>query len=75
MNLFPWSLTLLLVASVAHAVHVPISRHKLSGFSPLEKRAQGHGGASYNVLAAGDSPNGLKSVDYPCHSAHVPILL
>lgn len=75
MNVFLWPLALLLVASVSHAIHVPVSRHKLSGFSPLEKRAQGHGGISYNVLAAGDSTNHLKLVGYPYRSARIPILL
>jgi len=62
MHLFFW---LFLIASTSHAIHVPISRYKFSSPSPLEKRAQGHGGLSYNVLAAGNSSKDLKSVHYP----------
>lgn len=63
MNVFLWSLTLLLVASTSHAIRLPVSRYKLSGSSPLEKRAQGHSGVPYNVLATGgNSSEGLKLV-------------
>ena len=62
MHIFFW---LFLLASTSHAIHVPISRYKFTGPSPLEKRAQGHGGLSYNVLAAGNSSKDLKSVHYP----------
>lgn len=62
MNILVWSLALILAASTSRAIRVPVSRFRLPDFSPLEKRAQGHGGTSYNVLAAGDSSKDLKSV-------------
>ncbi|KAF9651169.1 acid protease [Thelephora ganbajun] len=62
MNVLLWSLALFLVASTSHAIHVPISRFKLSGFSPLEKRAQGHGATPYHLFAAGNSSKDLSNV-------------
>lgn len=75
MNVFFWTLALFFVASTSHAIRVPISRFKLHNSSPLERRAQGHGGVSYNVLATGESPEDLKLVGYPCRSAHILIWL
>ena len=71
MNVLFWILTLFLAASTSHAIRVPISRFRLHDSSPLEKRAQGHGGVSYNVFATGESPEDLELVGYPCSSAHI----
>lgn len=66
MNIFLWSLALLLVASSSRAIRVPVSRFKLPSLSPLQKRVQGPGGTPYNVLATTDSSNDdLKSVHFP----------
>ena len=73
MNPLLSSLALFLVASTAHAIRVPVSRLKLPSFSPLEKRVQGHGGTSYNVLATTDSSKDLTSAYFPNYSASVLI--
>ena len=73
MNVFLLSLALFLAASTSHAIRIPVSRFKLPASSPLEKRAQNHGGTSYNILAASDSSNGLMSVHFLNYSANVLI--
>ena len=55
MNVFLWLFALPLFVSTSHALRVPVSRFKLPNFSPLEKRVQGYGSTSYNVLATTNS--------------------
>lgn len=71
MNILSWTLTLFLAALTSHAIRVPISRFKLHESPPLEKRARGHGGVSYNVFATGESSKDLELVGYSCPSTHI----